>query len=127
LSEQTGAVARVHGNDLNSDAAVIVSAANDAAAADLAYRKIQENLHQAAKGQGFLRAYEQTPDGKAFKERHATLRASLPGSDDTSGRTDARIFSLLGSAHCKVPGSRFFRARAGVGRTQILDGWLGSV
>src|SRR3974377_558572 len=54
LREETGGGRGVHGDDLNRDAAIIERAADDAAATNLSYGKIEKYLHEAAKRQGFL-------------------------------------------------------------------------
>ena len=77
----------------------IADAADDGASADLAYGKIEKDLHEAAERDGFLGADEQAAEGETFDERNTAFGAGLPGRDHVSGRFYTRITPLIRSVH----------------------------
>ncbi len=62
---EEGAVAGVHGDDLESHAGLFVNAADDGAAANLSRRSIQQELHGTAKRHGASCANEEAAECQA--------------------------------------------------------------
>src|SRR5208337_598612 len=66
---EEGAVAGVHGDDLEGHAGVWMNAADNGAAANLSSGGIQQELHGTAKGYGALGANEEATEGEAVHVR----------------------------------------------------------
>jgi len=98
---EEGAVAGVHGNDLERHASVWVNAANDGAAANLSCGGIQQELNGTAKRDGSLGANEEATEGEAVHVGDVAGHAGLPGNDEGFRRTDTGIFALVKSEHTK--------------------------
>jgi len=64
---EEGAVAGIHGDDLEGHALSILNAADDGAAANLSCGSIQQKLHGTAKRDGVVGADEQAAEGEAVQ------------------------------------------------------------
>src|SRR5208282_6457428 len=96
---EEGAVAGVHGDDLEGHAGVWMNAADKGAAANLSSGGIQQELHGTAKGYGALGANEEATEGEAVHVRDVAGHAGLPGGDEGFRRTDTGVFALVWSGH----------------------------
>jgi hypothetical protein len=99
LLEEAGAVAGVHGDELDRHAVTIADAANDGSAADLSHGQVQQDLNEAAQRDTLLGADKEPTDRQTFHERHAPLSASLPSYNHTFGRFYTGIAALIRSVH----------------------------
>jgi hypothetical protein len=90
---EQGAVTGVHGDDLESHAVALVNAADNAAAADLSCRSIQQELHATAKRHGVPGVDEETAEGEAVHVGDVTCHARSPGHHEGSWGTDAGVFA----------------------------------
>jgi hypothetical protein len=74
-----------------------MNAADNGTAADLSCRGIQQKLNGTAKGNGALGADEEATESEAVHVGDVASHAGLPGDEEGSRRTDARIFAQIGS------------------------------
>ncbi len=111
---EEGAVAGVHGDDLEGHAGVCMNAADDGASANLSSGGIQQELHGTAKGYGTLSANEEAPEREAVHVRDVAGHAGLPSDDEGFRRFDARVVALVWSEHIEgQPGLHSLVAVAG--------------
>jgi len=94
-----GAVAGVHGDDLEAHAGFFVDAANDGAAANLSRGGIQQELNGAAQWHGPPGANEEAAKSEAVHVGNVAGHAGSPGNDEGPGRFDAGIFALVRNGH----------------------------
>jgi len=98
---EEGAVAGVHGDDLEGHAGVLVNAADDGAAANLSCRGIQQELHSTPKRHGPLSADEEAAKSETVHVGDVAGHAGLPGDEEGLRRFDARVVALVWSDHKK--------------------------
>jgi len=98
---EEGAVAGVHGDDLEGHAGFFVNAADDGAAANLSRRGVQQELHGTAKRHGALGANEEAAEGEAVHVGDIASHAGSPGNDEGFRRFEARVLALVRSGHKK--------------------------
>jgi len=95
FAAEYGAVARVHGDDLEGHAGVWLNAADDGASANLSCWGIQQELHGTAKGYGPSCADEKATESEAVHVGDVAGHAGLPGDDEGFRRTDTGILTLV--------------------------------
>jgi len=96
---EEGAVAGVHGNDLEGHAGFFVNAADDGAATNLACGGIQQELNGTAQWDGPLGTDEEPAEGEAVHVGDVAGHAGLPGGEEGPGRLDAGVFALVWRDH----------------------------
>ena len=96
---EEGAVAGVHGDDLEGHAGVCMNAADDGASANLSSGGIQQELHGTANGYWALGANEKATEGEAVQVRDVAGHAGLPSDDEGFRRTDPGVFALIWREH----------------------------
>ncbi len=98
---EEGAVAGVHGDDLEGHAGFFVNAADDSATANLSRGGIQQELHGTAQWDGPLGTDEEAAEGEAVHVGDVAGHAGLPGGEEGPGRLDAGVFALVWRGHKK--------------------------
>jgi hypothetical protein len=95
---QASAVTGIHGDDLDAHA-VLSEAANDGAAANLADRHVEKDLHGAAERDFLFGTNIETAEGEVFHIADVALGATLPSDNNALGRLDARMLPLFLRLH----------------------------
>src|SRR5882724_12659038 len=91
LADESSAVFRVHGDELDRDSVMLLMAAHDAAPAHLSLRHVQEDLHQTANCYFFLGSQKDPADRKVFHIRDFPLHSRPPCTQKISWRLDPRV------------------------------------
>jgi len=92
---EEGAVAGVHGDELEGHALSFVDAADDGAATDLSCRSIQQKLHGTANRHGVTSVDKEAAEGEAVHVGDVSGHAGLPGDDEGARGTDTGILALV--------------------------------
>src|SRR5258707_10189686 len=95
LADESSAVFRVHGDELDRDSVMLLMAAHNAAPAHLSLRHVQQDLHQTGDCYFFVGSQKNPGDRKVFHIRDFPLHACSPWHPNISRRLDPLVGPLF--------------------------------